>query len=164
MIVAGGIGLAPLRPVVYSIVNQRDRFGNVSLLIGTRTPDDLLYESEFDAWSSAGIDVQVTVDRAEDPWLGNIGVVTLLLQRLAISRPKQSVLFTCGPEVMMSYTIRTAIERGVSLQNIWLSLERNMNCAIGHCGHCQWGPHFICKDGPVLRYDQVAPLMEVDSL
>lgn len=164
IIVAGGIGLAPLRPVVYAIQNQRDRFGAVSLLIGTRTPADLLYESEFESWTKAGIDVQATVDRALGPWSGNIGVVTMLLQRLAIPNPDRSTLLTCGPEVMMNYTIRTAIDRGVNPTNIWLSLERNMNCAIGHCGHCQLGPHFICKDGPVLRHDQVGELMEVDSL
>ena len=164
VIVAGGIGLAPLRPVVYAIQSQRERFGTVSLLIGTRTPIDLLYESEFDTWDAAGIDVQPTVDRADHQWTGNIGVVTLLLQRLAIPNPERSVLLTCGPEVMMNYTIRTAIDRGIDPASIWLSLERNMNCAIGHCGHCQFGPHFICKDGPVLRYDQISDLMEVDSL
>jgi len=74
------------------------------------------------------------------------------------------MLFCCGPEVMMTYAIRTVRERGIPRTNLWLSLERNMNCAIGHCGHCQLGPHFICKDGPVLRYDQVNRLMRVDSL
>jgi NAD(P)H-flavin reductase len=164
IIVAGGIGLAPLRPVVYALQQQRDRFGSVSLLIGTRSPADLLYENEFESWNSADIDIQATVDRADDQWSGNIGVVTLLLGRLVIPNPDSTVLFTCGPEVMMNYSIRTALERGVDPSNIWLSLERNMNCAIGHCGHCQLGPHFICKDGPVLRYDQVSKLMEVDSL
>ncbi len=164
IIVAGGIGLAPLRPVVYDVMAQRDLFGTVSLLIGTRTPADLLYEAEFQSWRDAGIVVQATVDRADQQWTGNIGVVTLLLQRLAIPRPRQSVLLTCGPEVMMKHTIQTALDRGVDESDIWLSLERNMNCAIGHCGHCQYGPHFICKDGPVLRFDRVKDLMEIDSL
>ena len=164
IIVAGGIGLAPLRPLVHTICDQRDRYGTVSLLIGTRTPADLLYEAEFASWMAAGIDVQLTVDRANQGWTGHIGVVTLLLQRLPISSLEQSVLFTCGPEVMMNYAIRTAVERGLKRTDILLSLERNMNCAIGHCGHCQFGPHFICKDGPVLRYDRVSHLLEVDSL
>lgn len=164
ILVAGGIGLAPLRPVVDHIRRHRSEFGRVSLLMGARTPADLLYQNEYSAWQSDDIDVQVTVDRAPSDWQGRVGVVTLLANRVGVVRQDQTMLFCCGPEVMMTYAVRAMRERGVPRTNLWLSLERNMNCAIGHCGHCQLGPHFVCKDGPVLRYDQVNRLMRVDSL
>jgi len=164
VLMGGGIGLAPLRPVVQEIMRRRDAFGSVHLLIGARTPQDLLYQNEYSTWQAAGIDVETTVDRAGTNWSGQIGVATLLLERLQLTRPQQTALLTCGPEVMMLYAIRTALARGLSSHHIWLSLERSMNCAVGTCGHCQFGPHFICKDGPVLRYDQVEPFMEVADL
>ncbi len=164
IVVAGGIGLAPLRPAIYEMMANRERFGRVSVLIGARSPADLLYHEEYANWEAAAIDVETTVDRAERDWAGNVGVVTLLINRLGILDSRQTVMLSCGPEVMMRYAIQAVRERGVPRTNLWLSLERNMNCAIGHCGHCQLGPHFICKDGPVLRYDQVADIMRVDSL
>ncbi|WP_436714418.1 FAD/NAD(P)-binding protein [Roseiconus lacunae] len=164
ILVAGGIGLAPLRSVIDFIRSNRGDFGRVCLLMGARTPADLLYQDEYAAWQSDDIDVQTTVDRAPSDWQGHVGVVTLLVNRVGIVRPDRTMLFCCGPEVMMTYAIRAVRERGVPRTNLWLSVERNMNCAIGHCGHCQLGPHLICKDGPVLRYDQVNRLMRVDSL
>lgn len=164
ILVAGGIGLAPLRPVIYEIIANRNKYQRVNVLMGARTPADMLYEDEYESWRSAGIDIETTVDRAEKEWTGNVGVVTLLLARLGIVHADETALFCCGPEVMMKYAVQAARDRGVPERNLWLSLERNMNCAIGHCGHCQLGPHFICKDGPVLRYPQVADLMRVDSL
>ncbi|TWU46698.1 Anaerobic sulfite reductase subunit B [Rubripirellula reticaptiva] len=164
ILVAGGIGLAPLRPVIHEVMEHRDRFERVILLMGARTPADLLYKNEYDLWRSHDIDVQTTVDRAGREWTGHVGVVTLMLDRVGIADPKRTVMFSCGPEVMMTYAIASVRRRGVPRGHLWLSLERNMNCAIGHCGHCQFGPHFICKDGPVLRYDQVNDLMRVDSL
>lgn len=164
ILVAGGIGLAPLRPAIDQIMRERFRFGRVTLLVGARSPVDLLYAEEYAAWEAGDIDVQTTVDRAPEGWTGQIGVVTLLLNRLTINSPDETLLFSCGPEVMMTYAIRLARERRIPRENVFLSLERNMNCAIGHCGHCQFGPHFICKDGPVLRYDRVNDLMRVDSL
>lgn len=164
ILVAGGIGLAPMRPLIDQIVLSRQMFGRVSLLIGARTPADLLYTDDYDQWRAFEIEVQSTVDRAAADWSGNVGVVTLLINRLGIQSPKRTVVFSCGPEVMMTYAIRTVRERGVPRENLWVSLERNMNCAIGLCGHCQLGSHFICKEGPVLRYDQVKDWMHVDSL
>jgi NAD(P)H-flavin reductase len=164
ILVAGGIGLAPLRPVVETIVHDRERFGRVSLLMGARTPDDLLFANEYRTWENSGIEVQTTVDRAGQHWRGHVGVVTQLLDRIDIGDPIKTIMYSCGPEVMMNYAIAAVRCRGVPRENLWLSLERNMNCAIGHCGHCQLGPHFICKDGPVLRYDQVNDLLRVDSL
>ncbi len=164
ILVAGGIGLAPLRPVVETIVRNRERFVRVNLLMGARTPEDLLFANEYRNWERSGIELQTTVDRAGQEWRGHVGVVTLLLNRIGIGDPSKTKMFTCGPEVMMNYAIASVRRRGVPRENLWLSLERSMNCAIGHCGHCQLGPYFICKDGPVLRYDQVNDLLRVDSL
>ncbi len=164
ILVAGGIGLAPLRPVICQLLSNRNQFGNITLVIGSRDPLALLYPYEYERWRQCGLDVQVTVDRASETWRGNIGMVTSLLDRLSITRPASTLLMTCGPEVMMWYTIQGAMSRGLNPQSLYVSLERNMNCAIGLCGHCQFGAQFICKDGPVFRYDRVASIMKVDDL
>lgn len=164
IIVAGGLGLAPLRPVIYHLGRHRIEFGDATLIIGARTPQALLYSSEYDAWRSAGIDVYVTVDRAAADWTGNIGVVTSILDRLPMTTPESARLLTCGPEVMMKYAAQAGIQRGIAAEHIWVSMERNMQCAIGLCGHCQWGAAFLCKDGPVLRYDRIQPYFAVESL
>lgn len=164
IIAAGGIGLAPLKSLIARVVQNREQFDRVSMLIGGRAPADLLYQLEYDDWRQAAIDVQLTVDRPDDAWSGNVGVVTLLLERLPIPQPAKTHVFTCGPEVMMRYIARSAESRGIPSQNIWVTLERNMNCAIGLCGHCQLGPEFICKDGPVLGYDRVRRWLSVYDL
>lgn len=162
VVVAGGIGLAPLRAVLYQLARRKS--GRAILLMGARTPEDLLYQAEYPVWQSQGIEVHATVDRPSANWNGNIGVVTALLQRLPLPRPESTLLMTCGPEVMMRYVCRTALQRGFLPSNLWLTLERHMNCAIGYCGHCQLGPAFLCKDGPVLPYPRIAPWMDVESL
>ena len=164
VLVAGGIGLAPLRPAIYQLLQQRRQFGRLHLLYGARTPDTRLYAAELPQWTRAGLQVETTVDRASPGWNGHVGVVTLLLERLANFDPRNTVLLCCGPEVMMRFTILAGIGRGLSHTQIWVSLERNMRCAIGHCGHCQLGPEFLCKDGPVFRYDRVARLLETEAL
>jgi NAD(P)H-flavin reductase len=164
VLVAGGIGLAPLRPVVYELLADRRRFGAASLVYGARTADDLLFTRQFDDWAANGLAVETTVDWANVHWKGRVGVVTLLLECLALPRPEETVLLVCGPEVMMWYAVQTALTRGLNPANIWMSLERNMNCAVGLCGHCQFGPTFICKDGPVFRYDRIAPFLTVEDL
>jgi NAD(P)H-flavin reductase len=146
------------------VARNRSQFGNVTLIVGARTPDGLLYPSEYASWESAGIEIQLTVDRAAVGWKGNIGVVTTLLDRLKLHRTDQTCVVTCGPEVMMKYTALSAIHRSIPLDHIWLSIERNMQCAVGLCGHCQLGPAFICKDGPVIRYDRLQPYLFVESL
>lgn len=156
LIVAGGIGLAPLRPVLFDVMRRRPLFKRVMLLYGARTPADLLYTDEFEKWQQAGIEVHVTVDRADDKWKGQVGVVPLLFYRIRLE-PKETVIFTCGPEVMMRFVIYEGIARRIPMESIWISLERNMKCAVGFCGHCQFGPHFICKDGPVLNFRSVEP-------
>lgn len=164
LIVAGGLGLPPLRPVLYDVISNRQRYGKVTLIYGSRTVDSLIYAREYDDWSRHGIDVQTTVDRADLGWTGNIGVVPLLVDRLKPFSPDCAVVLTCGPEVMMRFTVRSTLARGVRTDQIWASTERNMQCAIGLCGHCQFGPEFICKDGPVFRYDRIKPWLKVEAL
>lgn len=163
ILVAGGIGLAPLRPVIYQLLADRDKYGNIWLLYGARTAGARLYQTELAEWQ-ASMDVQQTVDRDTPDWHGHVGVVTSLLQRLHLQRPRETVLMTCGPEVMMWYTIRAAVSQGLPENHVWVSLERNMNCAVGFCGRCQLGPEFLCRDGPVFRYDRVAPFLQVEAL
>lgn len=164
IIVAGGIGLAPLRPAMYHILNNRDDYRHVSLLYGARTQEDILYREELEYWSGR-LDVEVfaTVDRGTASWYGNVGVVTRLIQRAPMN-PENSLVMICGPEVMMNYCIPELHRRGIRNSEIYVSLERNMKCAIGHCGHCQYGPEFVCKTGPVYCYDQVAHLMKIEEL
>lgn len=164
IIVSGGLGLAPLRPLIYYVRNHRAEFGKVWLIHGSRDPGSLLYPSEYDAWRNAGLDVQITVDRADEHWTGQIGVVTVLVDRLVLPRPAHTCLVTCGPEVMMKYAAASGLRLGIPAEQIWVSLERNMQCAAGLCGHCQLGPAFVCKDGPVLRYDRIRPYLFVESL
>lgn len=164
VIVAGGLGLAPLRPLIYHMASHRAQFQQVIVVCGARTPDGLLFAREYDIWRSHGIEVQITVDRATNGWCGQIGVVTPLIDRMRLRDPSQTRMLACGPEVMMKYAAASALRLGMAAENIWLSLERNMQCAVGLCGHCQWGPEFICKDGPVLRYDRIRPLLFVEQL
>lgn len=164
VLAAGGIGLAPLRSVIYSAIQQRDRIGRVVVLMGARLPTDLLFHQEYPQWKRQGIEVQTTVDRAMEGWQGNVGVVTTLLNRLRVTRPERTIVLSCGPEVMMRYVVQAALQKGISASNLWLSMERNMNCAVGLCGHCQLGPEFICKDGPVLPYTRVVDWLKVHAL
>lgn len=164
VIVAGGIGLPPLRPVIYWLLDKREKFGSLNLLYGARSPETLLYTDEHRAWTNRGLNLQTTVDRSQPGWTGNVGVVTLLLERLQSFDPCTAILLICGPEVMIRFTAKMALTRGMSAQQIWISMERNMQCAVGLCGHCQLGSEFICKDGPVLRYDRIAPLLKVEGL
>jgi NAD(P)H-flavin reductase len=155
VIVTGGIGLAPLRPVIYYLLANRDQYGKVALLYGARTPQDMLYAKELANWRGQfDLHVAVTVDGAGDDWRGNVGVVTSLLPRAQFD-PADTTAMVCGPEVMMRFTLLELQKRGLGAEQIFLSMERNMQCAIGLCGHCQLGPLFICKDGPVFRYDRI---------
>ncbi len=164
IIMSGGLGLAPLRPLIYALVAERDAFRRVVLLHGARTPDTILYRDEIAGWHNQGIEVELTVDRADGAWDGNVGVVPLLLDRLAQLKPAETEVVTCGPEIMMHYSAVSALVRGVPETSIWMSMERNMQCAAGLCGHCQWGPWFVCKDGPVFRYDKIRSLLKVRDL
>jgi len=159
VIVAGGIGLAPLRPAMYRILAERAHFGKVVLLYGARSPTDVLYKRLLEQWRAHfDLDVFVTVDRATDSWRGSVGVVTKLISRAPFD-PANTLAMVCGPEVMMRFTTLELERRGVATDHIYLSMERNMKCAVGLCGHCQYGPIFACKDGPVFRYDQIQRLL-----
>ena len=156
VLVAGGLGLAPLRPAIYHILANRTRYGRVSILYGCRSPSDILYRHELEQWRQRlDVDLLVTVDHADASWHGNAGVAPSLIRRAAFD-PHDTVAMVCGPEVMMRYTINALRGAGVSEKRIYLSMERNMKCAIGLCGHCQFGPDFVCKDGPVVPYSKVA--------
>jgi NAD(P)H-flavin reductase len=163
VVMAGGIGLAPLRPVIRHTIDHRDRYGRVAVLIGTRTPADLLYPDEYEQWRAAGIDVRVTVDQAANGWTGHVGVVTTLLDGLAVV-PARTTAFVCGPEVMMRFAARDLVDVGVPAGAVQVSLERNMRCGVALCGHCQLGPLLVCRDGPVVGYDRAEPLMSVKEL
>jgi NAD(P)H-flavin reductase len=156
LIVAGGVGLAPLRPAIYHILSHRGEYGRVVVLYGTRTPGDMLYKKELVQWRGRfDIQVEVTVDAARpDEWRGNVGVVTTLIPRAQFD-PYHVTALVCGPEVMMRFAILELQKRGLPENQIYISMERNMKCAVGFCGHCQYGPHFVCKDGPVFRFDKV---------
>jgi len=155
VIITGGIGLAPLRPVIYHMLAHRDQFGKIVLLCGTRTPTDLIYRRELEKWRSRlDMEVHITVDRATVSWRGNVGVVTALIGKAPFDHLKCTAM-VCGPEIMMRFTILELQKRGVDAKNIYVSMERNMKCGIGLCGHCQIGPVFVCKDGPVFCYDDI---------
>jgi NAD(P)H-flavin reductase len=163
--VAGGIGLAPLRPAIWTALNAGPRgHGRVVLLVGARTPDDLLFDEDLAVWTRRpDIHLQVTVDQARAGWQGNVGLVTTLLNR-ANFNPARTTAFICGPEVMMRVVARDLHDRGVAMEAIRLSLERNMQCGIGLCGHCQLGPVLTCRDGPVVTFDATAPLLAAKEL
>jgi NAD(P)H-flavin reductase len=159
VIIAGGIGLAPLRPVVYQILARREKYGKVVLLYGTRSPEEILFRKELENWRGRfDIEVELTVDHALSGWRGNVGVVTSLIPRVSFD-PHNSIAMVCGPEVMMHFCALEMLRRGPDASEIFVSMERNMKCAMGFCGHCQFGPHFVCKDGPVFSYDRVRDWM-----
>ena len=164
ILVAGGLGLAPLRPAIYDILARRERFGAVTLLYGSRRPEDIVFRSEVEAWRrEKKINIEMTVDHASIEWPGHVGVVTGLLSRVQLD-PSRTIAMLCGPEVMMRFVGAALTEQGLDPAKIFVSMERNMKCAIGHCGHCQLGPTFICRDGPVFTYERMRPLMSVKEL
>ncbi len=162
--VVGGIGLAPLRPALYQALAHREKFGRIVLLYGARTPADILYRDELEQWRARfDLDVAVTVDRGDEIWMGDVGVVTKLVERAPFD-PLHTRALVCGPEIMMRFAAKSLMDRGVAESEVFLSMERNMKCAVGFCGHCQLGGQFICKDGPVYSHDRIAPLMAVREL
>lgn len=161
VIIAGGLGLPPLRPAVEEIFRHRDQFRRVEIIYGARTPKDLVFYEQIQGWRQRpDIRFQTTVDAAGRDWYGDVGVVT---QRLPDTRfdPKQTVAFLCGPEIMMKLSAQALETRGVPAEAIYVSMERNMKCAIGFCGHCQLGPTFVCRDGPVFPYQRLKPLFSI---
>jgi NAD(P)H-flavin reductase len=164
VVIAGGLGLAPVRPILYHILANRTDYGRVSLLYGARSPTEILFGAELQDWRGRfDIEVEVTVDRASEDWRGHVGVVTALMP-FASFDPAKTTGFVCGPEIMMRFAANALSDAGVDATDIHLSMERNMQCGIGLCGHCQLGPAFICKDGPVLDWHALKPLMAVKEL
>jgi len=161
IVMAGGLGLAPLRPALYHLLRHRDDYGDVTLLYGTRQPQSIVFPQELQDWAEqAAIEVDVAVDNAERDWPGKVGVVTELLQGRAID-PDRTAALVCGPEVMMRFSAYALLDLGMAERSIYLSMERNMKCAIKMCGRCQYGPFFICRDGPVFAFDRVARLFKI---
>jgi NAD(P)H-flavin reductase len=157
VVVTGGIGLAPLRPLIDALLRDRSNFGEVTLAYGARTPADRLYINELDTWRQSGMEVAQIVDRAGPDWLGQVGVVTQLLDRRDWhGRP--AVAFVCGPERMMQATVSALRSAGITRRHIFVSMERHMECGVGLCGHCQMGPFFICRDGPVFSVSDLGDL------
>jgi len=161
VLVAGGMGLVPLRPVVKHILKHRQRYGRIVLLYGARTARDLLFAKELEKWRRRfDFQVLVTVDQADLGWHGHVGVVTTLFNQAEFD-PSQTIGMICGPEVMMRFTLREFEKRGVADDRNYVSMERNMQCAVGFCGHCQFGPSFVCMDGPVFRFDRIKAFFTV---
>lgn len=155
LVIAGGLGLAPLRPAVYHLLSRRRDYGNLELIYGVRTPEDLLYYKELESWRGRfDFRVHVTVDAARGEWRGSVGVVPHLIAHARFD-PVNTLAMVCGPGVMMRFTVQELLAHGLKTENIYLSMERNMKCGLGLCGHCQLGPFFVCKDGPVFRYDRI---------
>ncbi len=164
VVVGGGVGLPPLRPIVYHALHHRADYERVVVLYGGRTPDDLLFRKELDRWrGKLDGNVDITVDAAGSDWTGKVGLVTKLIPSASFD-PETAVCYVVGPEIMMLFTARALIARGVAADRIWVSMERTMRCGVGLCGHCQLGPTLICRDGPVYRWDELSPLLEVHEL
>lgn len=163
LVIAGGIGLAPVRPVLQAVIADRARFGRVWLLAGSRTPDTLLYAGEYDVWRACDVAVHVSVDAAAPGWRGSVGPVTTLIPRIGFD-PARTHAFVVGPEIMMKVVVQALADRGVPRRQLFVSMERNMKCAVGFCGHCQLGPAFICKDGAVFPYTRLEPWLGIRSL
>ncbi len=164
VIVAGGIGLAPLRPVILEALDRRQQFGKLVLLYGAREPDDIIFPKDLEEWRGRfDFHAFVTVDRALGGWKGHVGVVTSLLPKASFD-PANTLAMVCGPEVMMRFSVMELLKLGVEPGQIFLSMERNMKCGIGLCGHCQFGPFFVCKDGPVFSHPRLKHLLGIREI
>jgi NAD(P)H-flavin reductase len=163
-IIAGGIGLPPLRPVLYHYFKNRKKYGKLTLLYGARTPQDMIFRAELEQWvKKHGIRLETTVDRADSMWRGHVGVVTTLFDYVDINS-ENTIAMICGPEIMMKFTIEELKKIGLPEKNIYVSMERNMKCAVGFCGHCQYGPNFVCKDGAVFNYPHIKKIFDIREL
>ena len=163
VIVGGGIGIAPLRPAVIEVIANREKYGSVNVLYGARTSADVLFGADLASWRDADVHVGVTVDRAPTSWVGRVGLVTELIPSARFD-PTRTLVLMCGPEVMMRFVAKEFTSRGVPPERIRLSMERNMRCGVGLCGHCQLREYLICVDGPVFSLDRVQPLLGIREL
>jgi NAD(P)H-flavin reductase len=159
VVAAGGIGLAPLRPAILAMIANRERYGRLVLLYGARTPGQMLYVDELERWREEGVEVHTTVDSGGPAWLGHVGVVTRLIGRAHLTAGFAGL--TCGPEIMMRLTALALADFGIDGARLYVSTERNMQCGIGHCGHCQLGPWLLCRDGPVFDWKTLGHWLQV---
>ena len=156
----GGLGLAPLRSLINQVLDERALFGRVIILYGARNPSELLFKDELHEWSQRGdLDLHLTVDRGDETWKGNVGVITTLFRHISVN-PRNTVAATCGPPVMYRFVLMELLGKGLSEGNIYLSLERRMKCGIGKCGHCQINNVYACQSGPVFPYPEIKGLEE----
>lgn len=159
LLIAGGIGMAPLRPAVLQLLAEKEKYGKIILFYGARTPQDLLFIQEIEGWQKDhGLEAHITVDVGQPGWKGNVGVVTRMISKIPFD-PNNSISMICGPELMMRFSVMELKVNGQWPEQIYISMERNMKCAVGFCGHCQFGPHFLCKDGPVFPYETLKSLI-----
>jgi anaerobic sulfite reductase subunit B len=163
LLMAGGIGLAPVRPALLAALRRRHRYRRIIVLAGARSPRELLFAAQLQDWRDRGAEVAVTVDRADARWTGNVGVVTQLIGQAGLD-PHRTTALICGPEVMMRLTARSLLAAGLPGDSIRLSLERNMQCGAAVCGHCQLGPLLLCRDGPVVSYAVAESLLAIREL
>jgi len=153
--VSGGIGLAPLRPAILYVFAHRADYGRIVILAGARSPADVIFHDDLHSWmNQPETEVRLTVDRGDSAWHHQVGVVTTLIPRARFDAAN-AVAMVCGPEIMMRFTAEELAKSGLPGGRIFVTLERNMKCAVGFCGHCQFGPEFICRDGPVFRHDRI---------
>jgi NAD(P)H-flavin reductase len=163
LILGGGVGLAPLRSLFFALLNEKQKYGRIVVCYGAKTPDDLLYRRVYDEWAKTeGVDFHVTVDEGDAGWPGNVGVVTTLLDKPEVKlEPGTMPAAVCGPPVMMKFGTQKLLELGFPPESIYLSMEKNMSCGVGKCGHCRLGPYFVCQDGPVFTYDKLEGLRNI---
>jgi NAD(P)H-flavin reductase len=161
VLVTGGLGCAPLVSVINYLVRRRERFGRLTIMQGVKHSNDLIWREQYEEWGRLpDTQVLLAADVGGPAWSWHVGPVTVLFDQVEL-RPERILVMMCGPEVMMRAAARILLERGVPEQALWLSMERNMQCAVGHCGHCQVGGKFVCKDGPVYCYPEIKELMGV---
>ncbi len=158
LILGGGVGMAPLRSLLLTLIAQKDKFKKIILLYGARTPADIMYKDQFVNWEKDGVEIHRSVDKGDESWKGKVGVVTVLFDEV---KPKNEVAIVCGPPIMMKFGTFKLLEVGYKPENIYLSMEKNMSCGIGKCGHCALGPYFVCKDGPVFKYSEIKDIEDI---
>ena len=165
IIIGGGVGLAPLRPVILSALARREHFGTITVIVGARGPQEFLFRTQLSSWADrVDLSLHMTIDQPASGWYGLVGFVTEPLAHVRIARPGQTIAFLCGPEPMMRFCANALRGKSLKPAQIRLSLERNMKCGVGLCGHCQLGPLLVCRDGPVVDYATAAPLLAIREL
>ncbi len=162
LIVGGGVGLAPLRSLFYALFADMDRYNNLVIKYGARSPEDIVYKRLVPQWGERDkVDMELTVDKGNDEWTGNVGVVTTIVNEDVPVDLNNAVCVICGPPIMMKFALLQVIDLGFAPRDIYLSMEKNMSCGLGKCGHCRLGPYYVCKDGPVFTYDQIEDLHDI---